>query len=127
MKDEKKTLHILLIVAMVLSCILLVYNLRVLPSFSLPSIQYHVDSTSAKDGSSSAAVAPEQNKKINVNTATAVELERIPGIGTKTASYILAYIHEKGPVSSIDQLSEIYGIGDKTIEKLKQYLYAANP
>ena len=61
---------------------------------------------------------------ININTATKEHLEQIPGIGEKTALKIIAYREiSGGKISSIESLDDIAGIGAKTIEELKDYLY----
>ncbi len=56
--------------------------------------------------------------KININTATVEELQTLPEIGPKTADAIVKY-REKHPFKSVDELIEVKGIGEKTLEKLK--------
>lgn len=68
-------------------------------------------------GNSEGAVA--QDGKININQATAAELETITGIGPSKANAILQYREENGTFKSIEELKNISGIGDKTFEKLK--------
>lgn len=60
-----------------------------------------------------------ESDKINLNTATSQELQTIPGIGEKRAQDIIDYREEKGGFTSVDELKNISGIGDKTYEKLK--------
>ncbi|MCF6208681.1 MAG: helix-hairpin-helix domain-containing protein [Ghiorsea sp.] len=55
---------------------------------------------------------------LNVNTATAVQLETIKGIGPKTAAAIVAYRTEHGDFSSVDALTAVKGIGDKKLMKI---------
>jgi competence protein ComEA len=57
---------------------------------------------------------------VNLNTADAEQLDELPGIGETMAKRILEYRQEKGSFSSIDELKEIEGIGDKKFEKLKE-------
>ncbi|WP_230203633.1 helix-hairpin-helix domain-containing protein [Bacillus massiliigorillae] len=57
--------------------------------------------------------------KVNINSASEEDLQTISGIGPAKAKAIIQYRTEKGSFSSIDELKEISGIGDKTFEKLK--------
>jgi competence ComEA-like helix-hairpin-helix protein len=56
---------------------------------------------------------------ININTADAKALETLPGIGPSKASAIIAYREANGPFPSVDTLSNVKGIGPKTIEKFR--------
>jgi competence protein ComEA len=56
---------------------------------------------------------------VNVNTATAAELETLPGIGEVTAQAIIDYRTENGPFSSVDELLDVTGIGDVTLENIR--------
>ena len=56
---------------------------------------------------------------INVNTATATELEELPGIGEVIAQAIVDYRTESGPFASVDQLLDVSGIGDATLENIR--------
>ncbi|WP_052446764.1 ComEA family DNA-binding protein [Candidatus Soleaferrea massiliensis] len=59
--------------------------------------------------------------KIDINTATSEELQRIPGIGPATAEKILDYRAEIGVFTSLDQLLEVKGIGEKKLETIREY------
>ncbi len=63
--------------------------------------------------------ASEQREKINLNTATAAELEALPGIGESRAAAIVAYREEHGAFQSIEELLEVPGIGAATLEKVR--------
>jgi competence protein ComEA len=56
---------------------------------------------------------------VNVNTATAAELETLPGIGEVTAQAIIDHRTEHGPFASVDQLLDVTGIGDVTLENIR--------
>ena len=56
---------------------------------------------------------------INVNTASAAELESLPGIGPKTAEAIIAYREEHGPFATIEAITDVKGIGPATLEKMR--------
>ena len=60
-----------------------------------------------------------KEKKININTATEQELERLKGIGPATAKNIIRYREEYGGFSSIEEIKNVKRIGDKIFEKIK--------
>jgi competence protein ComEA len=61
-------------------------------------------------------------KDVNINTADKEMLILLPGIGPVGAEAILAYRKDNGNFKSVDELTKVKGIGDKTLEKLKPYL-----
>ena len=61
-------------------------------------------------------------KPINLNTATAEELQQVPGIGPATAAKILQMRKSYGAFKSVDDLKAIKGIGPKRLEKMRKYL-----
>ena len=58
--------------------------------------------------------------KVNLNTATITDLQSISGIGAKRAQDIIDYRDSSGGFKSVDELSNVSGIGDKTLEKLRE-------
>lgn len=77
-------------------------------------------SPSASASSSTSGAA--SGDLINLNTATASDLQKLNGIGEKKAEQIIAYRQEKGSFKSIDELKEVSGIGDKTFAAIKDQL-----
>jgi competence protein ComEA len=59
---------------------------------------------------------------VNLNTATAAELQQVPGIGPATADKILQARKSYGKFKSVDDLHAIRGIGSKRLEKMRKYL-----
>ena len=58
---------------------------------------------------------------IEINKATADELQLIPNIGPATAKLIIDYREEYGSIVSFSELLSIDGIGEKTVETIKEY------
>jgi competence protein ComEA len=61
-------------------------------------------------------------RPIPLNQATAEDLDRLPGIGSTLALRIVEYRQGIGNFSSLDQLLEVNGLKEKTLEKIKRYL-----
>lgn len=57
--------------------------------------------------------------KLNINKATVVELDELPGIGPSIANKIIEYRKSKGEFKSIDELNNVSGIGDKKYDDIK--------
>ncbi len=57
---------------------------------------------------------------VNVNTATAAELEELPGIGEVISQRIVDYRTANGPFTSVDQLLDVSGIGDAILESIRE-------
>jgi len=62
------------------------------------------------------------SKFININKSNKAELMSVPGIGPVMAERILRFRSDFGPFSSIEDLKQVKGIGEKKFEKIKQYL-----
>lgn len=62
--------------------------------------------------------APAQAAPVNINKASAEEIDAaLNGIGLKTARAIVTFREKQGPFKSIEQLTDVKGVGDKTVEK----------
>lgn len=59
---------------------------------------------------------------ININTADARELIKLSGIGEVKAAAIVTYREEHGAFSSVEELLNVKGIGEKTLEKIRGYV-----
>ena len=60
---------------------------------------------------------------IDLNSAGLQELKAIKGIGEAKANWIIAFRDEKGPYRSVDDLLQVKGIGPKTLESIREFLY----
>lgn len=66
----------------------------------------------------------ESSFPMNINQATAEDLMQADRIGEKRAQDILDFISQRGGISDMDELLEIDGIGEATLEGLKKLFYA---
>lgn len=65
--------------------------------------------------------------KININTATQIELESLSGIGPVIAKAIIQYRLDNGPFTEIEEIQEVSGIGPVTFEKIKLHITIKGP
>ncbi len=59
---------------------------------------------------------------LNINTATADQLQQLPGIGPTLAQRILEYRQLNGPFSSVAELVNVSGIGESKLESILEYI-----
>jgi competence protein ComEA len=75
-------------------------------------------SAGAGSAAGGAAAAGPAGALVNLNTAAQAELETLPGVGPVTAMAIIAWRDRSGGFTSIDELLEVDGIGEKTLASL---------
>ena len=56
---------------------------------------------------------------VDINRASAAELEELPGVGPATAEAIIAHRDQHGPFASVDDLLDVRGIGEAKLEQLR--------
>ena len=61
-------------------------------------------------------------EKVNLNTATAEQLESLPGIGPVAAKNILEYRKKVGKFNRIEEIINVKGVGEKKFLKIKDRL-----
>jgi competence protein ComEA len=59
---------------------------------------------------------------VNINTADQLQLEELPGVGPVTATAIIEWRTEHGGYSTVDELLEVSGIGEITLEELRDFV-----
>jgi len=57
--------------------------------------------------------------KLNINTATSIEFQMLPGIGQKKADAIVAYRNAHGPFKAVNDLDKIKGIGKAKLNTIR--------
>jgi competence protein ComEA len=65
------------------------------------------------------AVAGQAGAKVSLNSATVEQLDTLPGVGPKTAQEIVSYREQHGPFTSVDQLTDVKGIGPAKLASLR--------
>lgn len=66
--------------------------------------------------------APAQRKTVNVNQATAAQLEELPGVGEVTARRIISWRQSKGPFATAEDLMKVEGIGPAKFAAMKPFV-----
>lgn len=64
----------------------------------------------------------ELNSKISINDAGADQLDQLPGVGPSIAGKIVDYRDKNGPFRSLEQLTEVSGIGTKMLENIRDLI-----
>jgi competence protein ComEA len=64
----------------------------------------------------------EDDSKININTADQAKLKELAGIGEKKAQEIINYREKHGPYQTIEAITEVSGIGEKTLENIQDMI-----
>lgn len=67
----------------------------------------------------------EEDEQIDPNTASAEELDRLPGVGPATAERIVRERTEGGPFATVAELTRVSGIGPRSLERLRPHLRLA--
>jgi competence protein ComEA len=74
-------------------------------------------------GSSLAEEAPPRLVgAVNINTATPEQLELLPGIGEARAKAVIAMRKQRGGFKTVDELTEVKGIGEAALERLRPFV-----
>lgn len=63
-----------------------------------------------------------QEKKIDINTASVVELQKLPRIGEKVAQRIVDFRKEHGDFKKIEEIMKVKGVGEKTFKLIKDLI-----
>jgi competence protein ComEA len=77
-------------------------------------------------GASAAAEGKQIEGVVNINQATAAELQLLAGVGPSKAEKILEY-RQKHPFRTVEELGRVKGIGPKTVRKLRAHLTVTGP
>ncbi len=99
------------------------------PSSGVSALYQEESAVSSGVSSSSTTAGQEEQdvlmeKSIDLNTATEEELDRLPGIGPVLAKRIVSYREENGDFLVVEELLDVKGIGEKTFERIQDYLVA---
>jgi competence protein ComEA len=89
-----------------------------------PAMGSSVSAPAGGTASTSAGAPPTSaGASVDLNAASAEELDALPGVGPVTASAIVAWRSANGSFSSVDQLGEVDGIGPARLEKLRALVH----
>ncbi len=102
----------------------LVVDTKAAPPLPAPSSTPTSSVPSVSPQPSEELSTPSAGPRININTATSQELQTLRGIGPALAQRIIEYRQTSGGFSSVGDLKNVKGIGEKTLEKIRASITA---
>lgn len=88
----------------------------------IPKIGETPPTVQAGEASTVGDSSSDEKGKVNINTADSTELQTLSGIGEKKAQDILNYREENGSFQKVEDLLNVSGIGEKTLENLRDFI-----
>lgn len=121
MEDEKRQIRILIGIAAILCALIIGYNLFFVPGVEIVTVTVPESESSLEN--SEDISSPYWNGRLNINTASVEELDEfLPGIGPVTAQKIVDYRTAYGSFSSIEEIMNVSGIGEKTFADIQNLI-----
>lgn len=85
-----------------------------------PQLAPRPTATTVKSRATAAPTKAATTAKVNINRASAQEMEVLPGIGPVISARIVAYREANGPFTTVDDLEKVAGIGKATLARLRE-------
>ncbi len=103
------------LVLLVLTCLFAVFTGGILLGRSLNTAPVSVQTGISAENHGVTPTQVQTDGRVNINTASSVLLDTLPGIGPVLAQRIVDYRTANGPFPTIEALAEVEGIGSKTL------------
>lgn len=91
-------------------------------AFPVVALLLFAAAPSSAPAQDAAAAAPRPGPQVNINAATAEQLEELPGVGPKMAARIVEYRQKNGGFKKVEDLMNVRGLGEKNFLKLKPFI-----
>ena len=85
----------------------------------VPRFGEPLDETVRSPGTQTAGTSDATTGTVSLNSGTLEQLDALPGVGPAIAQQIITYRETQGPFTSIDQLTDVPGIGSAKLERLR--------
>lgn len=146
MEEERRHEMIIIAAALILAGLLVIFNVLTAPPLQPAVVSYSAGEAPSAFGAESTSAAepalttfvhasptgeqisdetPDADFPVDLNSADSQALQALPGIGPAKAEAIITYRNENGGFYSVDELLNVNGIGEQTLEKLRPYVTVA--
>lgn len=109
-------------VLLIIACIFIALTVGQIAVTSSNTISVNVRDNESLTSSAVEETSSARIELININTASEDLLCEINGIGETLAQRIVEYRETKGPFTNIEDLMNVYGIGEAILEKMKPFI-----
>ncbi len=96
------------------------------PEVSVPHASPPGEETTPSVPAGSSRVASHDSRRVDLNHATASDLEALPGIGPKLAQRVIEHRASHGPFTKVEDLRQVKGIGHRKFDRLRPHVLVTN-
>lgn len=124
MSKGEKIVLALTAIALCAAAVFLALDARGSGRYSISALPEEAAAVVLRESVQPPPASAETAEKLDLNTASAEELARLPGIGEVRAAEIVRYREENGLFAYPEDVMEVYGIGEGIYNEIREYVTA---